>query len=81
MAGVERLMVVNHPLADNPEDHSGPGIVQQGGDFLRSFNITPEVAVIGAGVGLFIEPGLRGPTKGFIAASLVSMALNYFNTR
>jgi hypothetical protein len=81
MPGVERLMVVKHPLAANPEDVQGPGIVQRAGDFLRGFGITPDVSYGGAVVGFVMEPGLRGLLKGVLIGSLCSMTLNWYNNR
>jgi hypothetical protein len=76
MAGVERLMVVDHPLASNPEDQNGPGILQQTSDFLRGYNVTPQSAYVGAGVGVVLEPGIKGALKGFLIASLISYVTN-----
>lgn len=76
MAGVERLMVVDQPLASNPEDQTGPGIIQRTSDFLRGYNVTPEAAFVGAGVGLVMGPGISGTLKGFLLGSLISYVTN-----
>lgn len=75
MPGVSTLRVVSNPLAANPEDAQGPGLVQQASDFLLSYGVAPESALVGAAVGLFLEPGIGGMLKGSIAGSLVSFAL------
>jgi hypothetical protein len=76
MAGVERLMVVSNPLAANPEDQQGPGVVQRASDFLNSFDVTPQCALVGTVVGLVMQPDLSGAVKGLLMGSLVSFAVN-----
>ena len=74
---VERLMVVSNPLASNPEDVRGPGLLQQSSEFLRSYGITPESSFVGTAVGALVGGSLfRGAAIGFLAGSLVSMGLN-----
>lgn len=81
MSGVQRLIVVDHPLASNPEDGRGPGVVQRSADFLRSFGVTPEVSATSAVVGAFMQPSLGGVVKGFLVGSLVSLAYNHLSSR
>lgn len=81
MAGVERLMVVDHPLAANPEDQQGPGIVQHSSDFLRGYGISPQSTFVGGVVGFFMDPGIAGPLKGALVGSLASMLVNYLDQR
>ena len=81
MAGVERLMVVSHPLAQNPEDHTGPGIIQQAADFLRSYNVTPEVAAVSAGVGVAMSSTFSGAVKGAVVGSIISLVYNHTKSR
>jgi hypothetical protein len=76
MAGVERLMVVSNPLAANPEDQQGPGMVQRTSDFLASFSVTPQCALVGTAVGFVMQPGFAGAVKGLLLGSLVSFAVN-----
>ena len=79
---VERLMVVDNPLASNPENGpSGTQMLQRSGEFLRSFGVTPESALVGMGVGALLGRGLvHGGVSGFIAASLISAGLNYLRS-
>lgn len=81
MAGVESLRVIHHPLASNPEDASGPGIVQQTSDFLRSYNITPEVTLVSTGVGLALGRGVSGALQGALLGSLMSLVIHHFQQR
>lgn len=81
MPGVQQLMVVKHPLASNPEDHQGPGLMQRSADFLSSYGITPEVTAVSTGVGFLMEPGIRGPVKGALIGSLISLVYNNLVSR
>jgi len=79
---VERLMVVDNPLAANPENGpSGTQLLQRTGEFLRSYGVTPESALVGVGVGAILGRGiLHGSVSGFLAGSLISMGLNYLRS-
>jgi hypothetical protein len=80
MHGVEKLMVVDNPLAANPESASA-SIITRAASTLRGFGITPESALVGGGVGLALEPGVRGTLKGALMGSLLSLGLNYLANR
>jgi hypothetical protein len=77
---VERLMVVDHPLA---EDGSGNGskLLQRSVDLAHSYGVTPQSAVVGTAVGLFLAPGLVGAAKGFLLGSLLSFGINRLKAR
>ena len=79
---VERLMVVDNPLAADPENGPSAAVaIQRGSEFLRSYGVTPESAFVGAGVGALLGRGLlHGSVSGFLAGSLVSMGLNYLRS-
>ncbi|MFH1811850.1 MAG: hypothetical protein ABIJ09_24140 [Pseudomonadota bacterium] len=78
---VSRLMVVDHPLAQDEEAPNGQNIVQRAADLVSSYNVTPQALIVGAGVGLFMAGGLGATVKGALVGGLISYGLNWLRGR